>query len=136
MFMDEEMSQSGGKAYAQRTESMNEFHLAAIESDRGGFTPLGFTVDADSSVIQSLQAFRKPFEAYGVSIFRKGYGGVDIYPLKKLGVPLIGFLPDWHRYFKYHHAATDVFEEVHHRELQLGSATIASLVYMIDRYGL
>ncbi len=136
MFMDEEMAQSGGKAYAARADSLNEFHLVAIESDRGGFTPLGFTMDADSSVIQSIQEMKKPFETYGISVFKKGYGGVDIYPLKKLGVPLIGFLPDWHRYFKYHHAATDVFEEVHHRELQLGSAAIASLVYLIDQNGL
>ncbi len=136
MFMDEEMSQSGGKAYAARADRLNEFHLVAIESDRGAFTPLGFTMDADSSVIQSIQEMKKPFEAYGISVFKRGYGGVDIYPLKELGVPLIGFLPDWHRYFKYHHAATDTFEEVHQRELQLGSAAIASLVYMIDQNGL
>ncbi len=45
-------------------------------------------------------------------------------------------MPDSQRYFDYHHAATDVFENVNKRELELGGAAIAAMVWMISQYGL
>jgi hypothetical protein len=43
--------------------------------------------------------------------------------------------PDSQRYFDYHHAANDTFEFVK-RELELGVATMASLIYLIDQNGI
>jgi carboxypeptidase Q len=74
-------------------------------------------------------------EPYGLHI-KKGGGGADISPLKKQGVLLIGFEPDSQRYFDYHHTAADVFEAVNKRELELGTAAMASLIYLMDKYGL
>jgi hypothetical protein len=136
LFMDEEMKQTGAEEYAALTEKMNYRHYVAIESDRGGHTPRGFSIDADSSVINNIIRFKKYLEPYKVSDFNKGYGGVDIKRLKKYNVPLIGFYPDGQRYFDYHHSANDSFDKVHQRELQLGTASIASLVYLIDKYGI
>jgi carboxypeptidase Q len=136
LFMDEEMSQTGAKSYAEAVRHHNEKHLAAVESDRGGMLPLGFTIDADDHTIKECITFKKYFVPYGALRFEKGYGGVDIDPLKAFDVPLIGFLPATQRYFDYHHSANDTFEQVHLRELQLGSASIASLIYLIDTYGL
>jgi aminopeptidase-like protein len=44
--------------------------------------------------------------------------------------------PDSQRYFDYHHAANDTFEFVNKRELELGAATMASLIYLIDQNGI
>ncbi|MEM7036009.1 MAG: peptidase M28 family protein, partial [Bacteroidota bacterium] len=44
--------------------------------------------------------------------------------------------PDTQRYFDYHHAASDVFEAVNKRELELGAASMAALIYLISEYGL
>jgi carboxypeptidase Q len=49
---------------------------------------------------------------------------------------LIGFEPDTQRYFDFHHTDTDRFDAVNRRELELGAATITSLVYLLDKYGL
>ncbi len=136
LFMDEEMEQTGADEYAALTEKLNIKHLVAIESDGGGHTPRGFSIDADSSTINTISAFRKYFKPYKASDFSKGYGGVDIKRLKKFGVPLIGLRTDNQRYFNYHHSKNDTFDKVNHRELQLGSASIASLVYLIDKYGI
>ena len=73
---------------------------------------------------------------YGIHCFKQGSGGVDIGPLRKFGTLLISYIPDAQRYFDYHHSANDSFETVNHRELQLGSAAIASLIYLIDLYDL
>jgi hypothetical protein len=45
-------------------------------------------------------------------------------------------LPDSQRYFNYHHTPEDTFDKVDKRELELGAAAMAALVYLIDMYGL
>ncbi len=136
VFMDEEYAQRGGAAYAESVGRNNELHLAAIESDRGGFTPTGFSIDAESPQIQKIQSWKRLLEPYGFWSFKKGGSGVDIGPLKKFGFPLIALVTDSQRYFDYQHAASDTFDKVHPRELQLGSAGLTALVYLIDKYGL
>lgn len=136
MFMNEENGLRGGMKYADLAEKNNEKHIAAIESDAGGFTPRGFGISAKNEIFMKIKNWSPLFEDYGVFMFVKGGGGADISPLRTQGVPLIGFLPDSQRYFDYHHAKTDVFEQVNQRELAMGAATIASLIYLIDKYGL
>jgi len=48
---------------------------------------------------------------------------------------LAGLRPDSQRYFDHHHAANDTFDAVNKRELELGAATMTSLIYLIDKYG-
>lgn len=139
LFMNEENGLRGGRTYAEEAKKKNEFHLAAIESDRGGFTPRGFTVDGDKDVFATkfpkMMSWLNVLEPYGLRI-KKGGGGADISPLKKQKTLLIGFEPDSQRYFNYHHTAADTFETVDKRELELGTAAITSLIYLIDKYGL
>ncbi|NIV15547.1 MAG: M20/M25/M40 family metallo-hydrolase, partial [Aliifodinibius sp.] len=48
LFINEENGLRGAKRYAQLADSAStEIHVAAIEADRGAFTPRGFTVDSD-----------------------------------------------------------------------------------------
>jgi hypothetical protein len=75
-------------------------------------------------------------EPYGLTDFSQEGGGADIGPLAPKGVTLIGFLPDSQRYFSYHHTPEDTFDKVDKRELELGSASMAALIYLIDYYGL
>ncbi len=137
VFMDEEYAQSGAAAYAaSSTESLDKLggtrQIAAIESDRGGFTPSGFSIDAPDSIVKKIQAWKPLLLPYGLWSVEKGGSGVDIRNLKSLGVPLVALVTDSQRYFDYQHAASDTFDKVHPRELQLGSAAIAALVYLID----
>ena len=113
-----------------------EKHIAAIESDRGGFTPRGFSMSASNDVRNQIKSWRPLLEPYGLTDFNQEGGGADIGPLAPLGIPLIGFLPDSQRYFDYHHTSTDTIDKVSKRELELGSASIAALVYLIDQHGL
>lgn len=139
LFMNEENGLMGGRTYGKEAERKGEFHLAALESDRGGFTPRGFTVDGAPDVFSKKFPQLKPWlsllEPYGLRI-KKGGGGADISPLKKQGTLLIGFEPDSQRYFDYHHTEIDVFETVNKRELELGAAAMTSLIYLLDKYGL
>ncbi|MGB3196437.1 MAG: M28 family peptidase [Saprospiraceae bacterium] len=139
LFQNEENGLAGGKEYARVSNENKEFHLAAIESDAGGFSPRGFGFDADTSVISKYIGFFKSWsellEPYDLRIW-KGGGGADIGPLKSQKGMLFGLSPDSQRYFDYHHTEIDRIETVHPRELALGSAAMTSLVYLIDKYGL
>ena len=136
MFMDEEIAQRGGKKYAELAETNREHHYVALESDRGGLMPRGFGIGTTGDRLDKMMALEKYFRPYGITEFKSGGGGVDIGPLKKFGTPLISFVPDPQRYFDYHHSPNDTFEQVNIRELQLGSAAMASLLYLIDRLDL
>lgn len=136
MFMNEENGLRGGLKYAELAEKNKEKHIAAMESDRGGFTPRGFTLSGDENIKSKIRSWKSLFEPYGLSDFGQEGGGADIGPLAKQGVMLIGFLPDSQRYFDYHHTAADTFDKVSKRELELGCASMAAMVYLIDKHGL
>ena len=137
MFMNEENGTRGGLKYAELAKKNNENHLIALESDAGAFTPRGFGVTAETSTIKKFRSWLPYFDRNTISYFKKGGGGVDINPLNRLlGTPTIGFIPDSQRMFDIHHSDNDSFDSVHPRELELGTASIASLIYLIDKYGL
>lgn len=139
LFMNEENGLRGGKKYAEEAERKGEFHLAAIESDAGGFTPRGFSFDGDEAVFgkffEKVSAFEPLLEPYGLKL-TKGGSGADIGPLKGMKGLLSGYSPDSQRYFDLHHSADDTFDKVNKRELELGAASMVALVYLLDKYGL
>jgi len=135
LFMNEENGLRGGNKYAEEAKRKNETHRFALESDAGGFTPRGFSFDSDDANFRKVQTWQPLFKPYLIHYFEKGGGGADIGPLKGNIDVLAGLRPDSQRYFDYHHAANDTFDAVNKRELELGAATMASLVYLFDKYG-
>ncbi len=138
LFMNEENGGAGGEAYAKAAIADNIFHLAAIESDAGGFLPLGFGLSADAEVIDHYLEMVMPFNDYlqplGLEL-NKGGGGSDIGPLRPQKGMLFGLSPDSQRYFDYHHTHIDTFDKVNERELTLGAAAMTTLVYLLDQLG-
>lgn len=135
-FMNEENGGRGGKKYAEMAKLKNEKHIAAIESDAGGFTPRGFSSDVTPEVRTKLKSWRPLFEPYGVYDFSHEGSGSDVGPLREQNVPCLELMPDSQRYFIYHHTQIDTMDAVNQRELELGDAAMASLVWMISQYGL
>ena len=135
-FMNEENGLRGGKTYAAIAELKKEKHIAAIESDAGGFLPLGFGLSMTEEKKAKIQKWAPLFLPYFVYNFTNEGDGADISPLKKLDVPCIGLEVNSQRYFDYHHAANDTFDKVNKRELLLGSAAMSALAYMLAFYGL
>ncbi|OCX50923.1 peptidase M28 [Mucilaginibacter sp. PPCGB 2223] len=139
-FMNEENGDRGGDKYAELALANKEEHIAAIETDGGGFTPRGFGFtglqpDALTAINQTWKHLLEPYDADKLSA---GGGGSDIEPLREKmpSTVLIGFRGDSQRYFDIHHTPNDVFENVNKRELELGAAAMASLMYLIDQHGL
>jgi hypothetical protein len=136
LFMNEENGLRGGRRYAEIVESTGPKHIAAIESDRGGFMPRGFTVRTDEATFKKIAQWAFLFKSMDADIIKPGYGGVDISTLEALGVPTIGLLVDSQRYFDYHHSDNDTFDKVNERELELGAAAMAILAYVLAMEGI
>lgn len=91
---------------------------------------------ASEEVKDKIRSWQPLLASYGLTDFGQEGGGADIGPLKGQGTTLIGFLPDSQRYFNYHHTPEDTFDKVDKRELELGAASMAALIYLIDQHGL
>ena len=135
LFMNEENGLRGGTKYAEEAKLKQEDHVFALESDAGGFTPRGFSFDTDDANFAQIKSWEPLFKPYLIHYFEKGGSGADIGPLKNDKIVLAGLRPDSQRYFDYHHAENDTFDAVNKRELELGAATMTSLVYLMDKYG-
>ena len=133
-FMNEENGTRGAKKYAELAKLNKENHIGGLESDAGGHTPRGFSIDANTANTTLLQSWKKLLSPYGLHDLDKGGSGADISPLKGENVTLVGYRPDSQRYFDYHHTSRDTFDKVNKRELELGSASMASIIYLMDKY--
>ncbi|CAL2108763.1 carboxypeptidase Q [Tenacibaculum sp. 190524A02b] len=133
-FMNEENGLRGATEYARLAKENKEVHISALESDAGGHTPRGFSIEANEKNNKLVKSWKKLLAPYGLHDFTTGGSGADIGPLKDEHVTLVGYRPDPQRYFDYHHTVTDTFDKVNKRELELGSASMASIIYLMDKY--
>lgn len=137
LFANEENGLRGGTKYAAEAKAKGEKHVFALESDAGGFTPRGFSIQASKAQLEKLRSWIPLLSPYGSFEITGDGGGADIGPLNRtFGIPVGELLPDPQRYFDLHHARSDVFENVNKRELLLGAVNMAGLIYLVDQYGL
>jgi hypothetical protein len=137
LFTNEENGLRGATRYTELARAAAERHLFAVETDSGGFAPSGFNLGSTQGDAHERAArWRSLFEPWGVWNFTKGSGGADVGPLLLLGVTVAGLTPDSQRYFDYHHTAIDSIDKVNPRELHLGAAALASLIWLVDTEGL
>lgn len=132
-FANEENGVKGGVQYGKTVKDNNEKHLFAIETDAGGFTPRGISLDMDNEKRKQIQSWSDLFLPYGIYDFKNTYSGTDLYPLHDMGIPTAELVPDSQRYFDIHHTEEDTFEKVNRRELLLGAVAMTQLIYMIDK---
>lgn len=140
LFANEENGLRGGNKYMEEAKAKNEKHIMAMESDGGGETPKGFSCGMTEEQFAKVKNWRFLFSMFAADHFsftNGGGGGSDIGPLQTaFKTAQFGLNPAGNRYFDYHHAATDVFENVHERELHMGAVVMAAMVYLVDKYGL
>ena len=134
-FMNEENGGRGGQAYAAK-DRPGERHIAAIESDMGGFMPRGFGVGTDSLRFEKVKRWEYLFKPIMADRILPGGGGADISWLAAKGVPQLNLIPETQRYFNYHHTDEDTIDKVEEREFQLGAACMAILSYVLAQEGL
>ena len=138
LFTNEENGLRGSAAYLTALKAKNEKHVLAIETDNGGFQPVGFNLGSTQGDAHERAAtkWRALFEPYGIYAFTKGTGGADVSGLLVQGITVGALTPDSQRYFDYHHTTIDSLDKVNPRELHLGAAALTSLIWLVDTQGL
>lgn len=129
LFTNEENGLRGGRDYAARHGE--ELHVAAIESDSGGFRPVGFGVTAGEGAAARLGEWLAPLRSIGAGNVREGGGGADIGPLRAFGTPVIGLRHATERYFDYHHTAADTLDKVDREDLERNVAAMAVAAWIL-----
>lgn len=137
LFVNEENGLAGATAYAGAVKDGKERHLLAMESDAGGFEPKMFYLGSTQGDAAARAAKWLPlFKPYGLLDIQTGNAGSDVTPLMILGATVGELAPNSQRYFDIHHTREDSIDKVNPRELHLGAAAIASLVWLFDTQGL
>lgn len=136
LFANEENGLKGAKTYSKNVKKNNEEHLLALESDAGGFSPRGFNFDTEDHYYNKILSWRPYFVPYYIHLFERNGSGADVSLLKGNAKVLAGLKTDSQRYFIHHHSEMDTFDQINKRELELGAATMATLVYLTDQLGL
>ena len=132
-FTAEEYGALGGKAYLEAHRSELDRHVLAIESDSGAYAPRGFSVSADSTVVEALALAAAPLARVAPVEWsvHKGGSGADIGAIVREGVPGVGHRVDTTHYFDVHHSGADTFEKVDPDYLARNVAAIAGLIYTV-----
>ncbi|MFM6924113.1 MAG: M20/M25/M40 family metallo-hydrolase [Ferruginibacter sp.] len=140
LFANEENGTRGAAKYAEEAKLKKENHIMAMESDGGAEYPRGFGCGMTKEQFAKVQGWAKFFEPFDAAKFtfnEGGGGGADIGPLQtNFKTAQFGLSTTGQRYFDMHHSALDVFEKVNAQELNLCAVVMASMVYLVDKYGL
>lgn len=136
LWTNEENGLAGGRQYAKDFEADLPNHVAAIESDNGGFAPLGFSAghvdpSREDAAAAQLAAILKPLAPLGATRATNGGGAADIDPMRNFGVVLINHDVDGATYFDYHHTHGDTVDKVDSALLAKNAAAIAYLAYVL-----
>ena len=133
LFTAEELGGYGGRAYLAAHEQELDRHVLALESDAGSYFPLGFGVQADSTVVARIAELTAPLAALGDERWRvqAGGSGVDIGPIVGRGVTGVGHRVDTAHYFDIHHSRADSFEKVDPELMARNTAVIAGLIQAV-----
>jgi hypothetical protein len=136
LFANEENGLRGARHYAAVAKEKEEFHMLGIESDGGGYSPQGFRIQGSDEAVAYIRSYRELFAPFGMFKFVKSGSGADVGRLKTDRNIMLGLHVDGSRYFDVHHTSQDNIDHVNPRELELGTAAMSAMIFLIDRNGI
>jgi carboxypeptidase Q len=134
LFTNEENGIRGALDYRDMVIENGEIgnHVLALEVDFGVFDPRGFGFSGSDEAFTILEQITSLLEPVGASTLREGTAGtVDVGPLGREGVPIMGLDVDTERYFWYHHTEADRMEIIDADELARCVAAVTVMAYVV-----
>ncbi len=134
LWTDEERGGAGATHYA--AQHQNELHVAGIESDSGGFTPKGLSLEmqdreAESRALERLKKMMPILAPLGRLEASTGGSGADVGKLKPLGTACMGLEVDGRLYFNTHHTHADTVDKVDPKQLGDCAVMLAVASYLL-----
>ena len=135
LFTNEENGVRGAKAYAAEHAAELPKTVLAIESDGGGFSPRGFSMDARPELLapaaEKLGELVQLLATLQATRVITGFAGTDVSPMISAGVPALELLTDNRTYFDIHHTEADTLDKVDPQQLADDVAAVAVLAYVV-----
>jgi Iap family predicted aminopeptidase len=139
LWVAEENSGAGGRAYRDALGDEVRRHLAAIEMDGGCERPTGFgftaaageSDPASQAALAALRRLAEPLRAIDAAAVEWGGGGSDIGPLMRAGVPGLSIDTVGEHYFDWHHTQADTLDKVSPADLRRAVALFAVMGYSL-----
>ncbi len=126
LFANEELGTGGGLAYAKAYAEQAKHHVVAMEADQGDGKPWALRVPADVRDHRLTSRLREVLSPMGIDLDPgPARGGVDISPLRELGVRFVDLRQDASKYFDFHHTENDVLENVSRSDLDATARAFA-----------
>ena len=134
--MAEEFGGFGAKEYASQAKAKGEKHLAAIESDSGGFAPVGFAVEGSDQAVAAVKRWAPYLAPLHADSIEKGGSGTDVAPARRrapspLAISLSQPTTSTSTTPLAIESKRSILEELH-----AGAAAMAILTYLLAEKGL
>ncbi|MDG5767055.1 M20/M25/M40 family metallo-hydrolase [Balneolales bacterium ANBcel1] len=134
LWTNEENGVMGGRAYRDMVIENGEFehHQIAFEVDFGVFKPLGFGFQGPEEALEMLRPVGALMAPLREMHLREGaYGTVDVGPLHREGMPIMGLDVETEKYFWYHHSAKDTVDKLDPDEVAECVAAVAVMAFIL-----
>lgn len=128
-----ETGNGGGVYVRNQGEAAVARHIIAGESDFGADRIYALRLPAGAQDSTFQRAANQVLYPIGVlaSAEPEQFGGADIGPLARAGVPVFRLAQDGTRYFDLHHTANDTLDKIDPEQLSQNVAAWAALVWLI-----
>lgn len=131
LYANEEFGLSGAKSYAAHHESKIQNHVIGLEADFGDGAVWKFSSRVAEDALDIVDELHQLLEPIGIERGdNEASGGADLSPLRKAGMPVLGFTQDGTHYFDYHHTADDTLDKIDRDDLNQNVAAYVTATYV------
>ena len=136
LWTNEENGLAGARQYAKDHADELPNHVAAIESDSGGFRPTGYSIQCadelkQATAVEQMRDIASLLVSLGADDVQTGYAGADVGPMRDAGVVLMGHQVEGSKYFDYHHSQADTLDKVDPVHFSQNIAAMATITYVL-----
>lgn len=131
MWGAEEVGIFGGKAYAEAHKDELDRHILAAESDFGAGEIYQFATRFGEASLPKAKSMAEALRRLAITPGQNtAFGGADISPLMRAGVPAASLYQSGWDYFDLHHTPDDTLDKVDPKNLRQNVAAWAAFLYM------
>ena len=131
LYANEEFGLSGANEYARVIENGHRQVIVGLEADLGSGAPWAFHGTVADEARPALTQIHVVLEPLGIELLdTPAFGGADLQPLKRIGMPVLQIRHDATKYFDVHHTVNDTLDRIDAAALDRHVAAYGAVAYL------
>ncbi len=131
LYANEEFGLDGAEDYKERYADSIDKHVVGMEADFGSGRVWAFSSNVAPEALDLVDGIHQLLEPIGLERGNnRAFGGADLGPLRKAGMPVFGVHQDGTYYFDYHHTPDDTLDKVDIDDLNHNVASYVTAAYV------